>query len=151
MKSLVIIIAVLLFSVTGYSQSKMTKRDSTVAAFKYYVTRYTRYPAVARENDVEGNLVIEFKVEDDKISEVKIVKGLSPECDSGTLRLIRKYTGILQLRSKIYTIGLHYRMHKDDGKPDALIEPFNQKLYKRFLFETNIIGYSSIGKKSIVI
>jgi len=151
MKSLYLIIAILLFCMTGYSQSSASKKDSTINAFKDYLLKKTRYPAVARENDVEGDVAICFKLNKDKrISEVKIVKGLSAECDSAVLLSIRKFPGTLQLPSKKYTIGLHYRMQKGDGKPDTLIAPFNQRLYKRFLFEADIIGYATMHKSSIV-
>jgi len=147
MKGLYLIIAVLFFCIKGYSQSAISKRDSTVNAFKYYLLKKTRYPAVARENDVEGDMVICFKLgKDKKISEVKIVKALSPECDSGTLRLIRKFPGTLQLPSKEYTVGLHYRIHNGDEPHYAPIVPFDQKLYKRFLFEADIIGYVAMEK-----
>jgi len=152
MKGLYLIIAILLFCMTGYSQFAVSKKDSTINAFKDYLLKKTRYPAVARENDMEGDMVVCFKLgKDKKISEVKIVKGLSPECDSGTLRLIRKFPGTLQLPSKEYTIGLHYIIRKEDGKPDTLIAPFDKKLYKRFLFEADIIAYAPIQKNTISI
>lgn len=152
MKVLYLTIAVLLFCTKGYSQSTVPKSDSTVNAFKSYLVKNTRYPAVARENDVEGDMAICFKLDKDKrISEIKIVKGLSPECDSGTLRLIRKFPGILQLPSKEYTVGLHYIIRKEDGKPDTLIALFDKKLYKRFLFEADIIAYAPIQKNTISI
>ena len=96
-------------------------------------------------------MAICFKVgKDKKIGEIRIVKGLSAECDSAVLLSIRKFPGILELHSKEYTIGIHYRIQKGDGKPDTLIAPFNQKLYKRFLFEADIIGYATMHKSSIV-
>jgi hypothetical protein len=138
MKELNIILAILLFSTVGYSQSAITKSDSTIEAFKYYLIRNTRYPAVAAENDVQGDMVIGFKLgKDEKISEVKIVKSLSKECDSAALLSIRKYPGMLLLPSKVYTIGLHYFIIEGETIHTAPV-PFNSKLYKHFLLETNI-------------
>jgi len=133
----------------GYSQSPITKKDSTINAFKDYLLKKTRYPAVARENDVEGDMAICFKLgKDKKISEVKIVKALSPECDSAVLLSVRKFPGTLELNSKEYTIGIHYRMQKPDGPLIDSIALFNKRLYKRFLFEIDIIGYAAIQKNT---
>jgi hypothetical protein len=101
---------------------------------------------------VHGDVAVCFKVgKDKKISKLKIVKALSAECDSGVLLSIRKFPGELELHSKEYTIGIHYRIQKPDGPPIDSIAPFNQKIYKRFLFETDIIGYASVQKRSIII
>lgn len=152
MKNLFLIITILLFEVSVNAQSSISKKDSTINAFKNYLTKKTKYPAVARENDVQGDVAVYFKVGKDKrIGAVKIVKALSAECDSAVLLSIRKFPGTLELHSKEYTIGIHYRMQKPDGPPIDSIAPFNQKLYKRFLFEINIIGYVGIQKKTITI
>jgi TonB family protein len=152
MKNLCLIIAILLIGVSVNAQSSISKKDSTVNAFKIYLIRKTNYPAVARENDLQGDVAVCFKVDKNKrISEIKIVKALSAECDSAVLLSIRKFPGTLELHSKKYTVGLHFRIQKTDGFPIAPISPFNKKLFKRFLFDVNMIGYASIQKSTISI
>ncbi|WP_179415230.1 energy transducer TonB [Mucilaginibacter sp. E4BP6] len=94
MKNLYPIIVILLFSVSVYAQSSISKKDSTINAFKDYLLKKTRYPAVARENNVQGDMAVCFTVgKDKKISKIRIVKGLSAECDSAVLLSIRKFPG----------------------------------------------------------
>ena len=150
MKALYLAISVLLFCTKGYSQSAIVKGDSTVDAFKYYLIRHTRYPIIALENDVQGDMMIEFKLgNDEKISDARIVKSLSRECDSMALLSIRKYAGILQLPSKEYAIGLHYFVIQGETIHSDPV-PFNPNLYKNFLFETNITFVVVPRKKEIV-
>ena len=53
MKTLTFIIAAFLFSTTCYAQS-LNGADSTVQNFKKYLIKNIRYPAIARENNVQG-------------------------------------------------------------------------------------------------
>lgn len=49
------------------------------------------YPEVARNNGIQGTVVIEFVVErDGSISNVKPLVGLFPECDAEAVRVIKK-------------------------------------------------------------
>ncbi len=49
-----------------------------------------RYPKVAKEAGIEGIVVYSFVVEKDgSVSDIKVVKSLSPEIDKGALRVIK--------------------------------------------------------------
>jgi protein TonB len=58
--------------------------------FMKWLTRNLRYPSVAQKRKTQGRVVAVFYVEKDgSITGVKVVKSLSPECDSEALRVLR--------------------------------------------------------------
>ena len=60
------------------------------AGFMKWLTKRLRYPQQAREDKIQGQVVASFIVnEDGRVSDIKIVKPLSPSCDSEALRVLR--------------------------------------------------------------
>lgn len=58
--------------------------------FHNYLNHELRYPALARENDIEGKVLVEFVVnEDGGISAARVVRGIGGGCDEEALRVIR--------------------------------------------------------------
>ena len=54
-----------------------------------YLIRNLHYPDAARENNVTGTVVVQFLVsEKGAVSNVKIVRGFYPACDSEALRVV---------------------------------------------------------------
>lgn len=50
-----------------------------------------RYPAKARENSIEGTVQAEFVIDKSgKMSNIKITKSLSPECDEAVIKALKK-------------------------------------------------------------
>lgn len=55
-----------------------------------YIGKNTKYPAIARENNIEGRVFISFVVEKDgNISDVKVVRGIGGGCDEEAKRVIK--------------------------------------------------------------
>lgn len=60
------------------------------AALIAYIAKNTKYPAIARENNIEGRVFISFVVEKDgNISDVKVVRGIGGGCDEEAKRVIK--------------------------------------------------------------
>ncbi len=58
--------------------------------FIKWLTRNLKYPAAAQSRRVQGRVVAEFIVnKDGSITDVRIVRSLSPPCDGETLRVLR--------------------------------------------------------------
>ncbi len=54
-----------------------------------YIAKSTRYPEVARENGVQGRVVVRFVVsKTGKIENVEVIKSLDPACDKEALRVV---------------------------------------------------------------
>ena len=55
-----------------------------------YLTKNTRYPAVAEENNIQGRVIVTFVVErDGSITDVKVAKGVDPSLDKEAMRVVR--------------------------------------------------------------
>lgn len=60
-------------------------------AFKNYVQNNLVYPADARAKKVQGRVIVGFTVNlDGSLSDLKIIKSLSPSCDAEALRLVQE-------------------------------------------------------------
>lgn len=60
------------------------------AALLEYLSKNTRYPAVAEENGVQGRVVVTFVVErDGSITDVTVVKSVDPSLDKEAARVVK--------------------------------------------------------------
>lgn len=55
-----------------------------------HIAKNTKYPGIARENNIEGRVFISFVVEKDgSISDAKVIRGIGGGCDEEALRVIK--------------------------------------------------------------
>jgi periplasmic protein TonB len=60
------------------------------AALMAYIQKNTKYPAIARENNIEGRVFVSFIVEKDgSISNVEVKRGIGGGCDEEAKRVIK--------------------------------------------------------------
>lgn len=60
-------------------------------AFYKYLVDNMRYPALARRNNIEGKVLVQFVVgKDGAISDVKVLKGIGAGCDQEAVRVMEK-------------------------------------------------------------
>jgi TonB family protein len=60
-----------------------------IELFYRFLARNVRYPAKARENDVQGRVIVQFIVErDGTLNDIKIAKGIGSGCDEEAKRVI---------------------------------------------------------------
>lgn len=72
------------------------KKQSWQQQFDRYVTDSIRYPEEVRRGKVEGDVLLTIRLNKQRFaSRIKVVKGLSPECDREALRLVEFYQGVL--------------------------------------------------------
>ncbi|MES2278289.1 MAG: TonB family protein [Bacteroidota bacterium] len=58
--------------------------------FGAYLGKNIRYPAVARENNVQGKVFLQFVVErDGSLTDIKVVRGIGSGCDEEAVRVIK--------------------------------------------------------------
>lgn len=60
-----------------------------MAAFYKYIGEKMKYPVSAKRTQIEGRVFVEFIVErDGTLTNIKVVKGISPDCDKEAIRLV---------------------------------------------------------------
>jgi hypothetical protein len=149
MKTLTFIIAVFLFSTACHAQN-LADTDSTVQNFKKYLIKNIRYPAISRENNVQGTLVLTVKINaDKKIENIEFLRHLAVELDSEVIKKVRYYNKTIALPEAKYTIGFKFFIQDDDNGVDK-IKPIDSTKYSNYLFDIDIVGYQAVQKKTIV-
>jgi len=89
----------------GNSDAKVTEEDPNkiftsveknpefpggLEKFYAYLSKSIRYPAVARENNTQGKVIVNFVVEKDgSLTDVKVVRGIGDGCDEEAVRVLR--------------------------------------------------------------
>jgi protein TonB len=60
------------------------------AGFNKYLSKNIRYPAIARENNVQGRVIVQFVVEKDgSLTDIKVVRGIGSGCDEEAVRALK--------------------------------------------------------------
>jgi protein TonB len=60
------------------------------AAMMKYIQSNMKYPAIARENDIQGTVVVQFVVaKDGDITKVNVVRGIGGGCDEEAVRVVK--------------------------------------------------------------
>lgn len=76
-----------------------------------FVNRNVVYPAVAVKNNVEGTVILRFKVDTDgSVSDVKIEKSLSPECDRAAAAVVKKLRKFIPAKQKGKPVPVWFRL-----------------------------------------
>jgi TonB family protein len=149
MKTLTFIVAAFLFSTACQAQN-LAVPDSTVQNFKKYLIKNIRYPAVARENNIQGTLVLTVKINaDKKIEDIEFLRHLSVELDSEVIKKVRYYSKTIALPEEKYTIGFKFFIQDDDNGADK-IKPIDSNKYSNYLFDIDIVGYAAVQKRGVV-
>jgi protein TonB len=89
----------------GNSDAKVTEEDPNriftavekepgfpggLTAFGKYLEKNIRYPAVARENNTQGKVIVSFVCErDGSLTDVKVARGIGDGCDEEAVRVIK--------------------------------------------------------------
>jgi protein TonB len=63
--------------------------EGGLSAFYEYIQRNLKYPAIARRNNIEGKVFVQFVVErDGRLTDVRVLKGIGGGCDEEAVRII---------------------------------------------------------------
>lgn len=90
-----------------------------------WVYQYLKYPQAAVRNGVQGRVMVQFIInKDGKVSDVKVIKGVSDELDAEAVKVISaspkwkpgRVNGE-KVRSSM-TIPVEFRLERKTGKPD---------------------------------
>lgn len=130
--------------------------------FYKYLAKECKYPKVDQDKNISGKVFLSFIVEPNgKLSDIKVVKGVSPTLDAEAIRLIEKspdwspgYSGNTPVRVK-YDIPISFSLSDDKKGNTMTIKSKNQNESHAINFNANsddkvmIIG-NNFGATSIV-
>lgn len=81
------------------------------AALLAFVSKNLVYPAIAQEQELQGTVVLRFKVDvDGSVSAVKIEKSLSKECDAAAADVVRKLHRFVPAKQQGHPVPVWFRL-----------------------------------------
>ena len=69
-----------------------------------YVAKHVRYPSKARLNHISGRVILTFSIDNGKINNVNIIRGVDQEIDNEVQRVVNDFDGNLSVKSGYYNI-----------------------------------------------
>ena len=81
------------------------------AALLQFISRNLKYPEIAQEQELQGTVVLRFKVNvDGLVSDIKIEKSLSRECDQAAMDVVRKLPRFIPAKENGRPIPVWFRL-----------------------------------------
>lgn len=81
------------------------------AALLAFVSKNLVYPAIAQEQELQGTVVLRFKVDTDgTVSSVKIEKSLSRECDKAAADVVKKLHRFVPAKQQGHPVPVWFRL-----------------------------------------
>lgn len=72
------------------SVEKVPEFPGGIEKFYAYLSKNVRYPAVARENNTQGRVIVQFVCErDGSLTDIKVVRGIGDGCDEEAIRVLK--------------------------------------------------------------
>ncbi|MBR1889221.1 MAG: energy transducer TonB [Alloprevotella sp.] len=81
------------------------------AALIAFVNSNTVYPEIAQEQEVQGTVVLRFKVDKDgSVSDVKVKKSLTKECDAEAIKVVKKLKRFIPAKSQGHPVAVWFTL-----------------------------------------
>lgn len=119
----------------GNSDAKVTEEDPNkiftsveqvpafpggIEKFYAYLQKNMRYPAIARENNTQGRVIVQFVCErDGSLTDIKVVRGIGDGCDEEAVRVLKaspKWTPGVQNGRKVrvqYSVPISFTLSSE--------------------------------------
>jgi len=121
-----------------------TKKDCADRKMLAYIYDKLKYPAIAKENGVEGTVVVQFVVEKDgAITNVKCIRDIAAQCGQEGVRVVKtmkdmqeRWTAGRQ-RGKAVRVqfNLPIKFRIEDEKKEAVSEPSKVDMKDPFIYD----------------
>lgn len=119
-----------------------------------YIAKYTRYPTAAHNNHIGGRVIAEFTINNGKINDVKITRGIDQGIDAEVLRVLKNFTGSVSIKSGNYAMPISFALvdkadkqvaHAPDNYTNKAVAANAGKTAKPtyMLNEVVIVGYAN--------
>lgn len=114
-----------------------------------YVAKHTRYPSKARLNHISGKVVLNFTINNGKISDVVLTQGVDQDIDNEILRVVNEFNENLVIKSGHYNLPVSMALVGDD---ENYYTPIPSKQYDQALASTKasttlreiiVVGYAA--------
>lgn len=95
----------------NYMPEVQAKFPGGEAALLQFISRNLKYPEIAMEQELQGTVVLRFKVNvDGLVSDIKIEKSLSRECDQAAAAVVRKLPRFIPAKKDGRPVAVWFRL-----------------------------------------
>lgn len=95
----------------NYMPEVQAKFPGGEAALLQFISRNLKYPEIAKEQELQGTVVLRFKVNvDGLVSDIKIEKSLSRECDQAAAAVVRKLPRFIPAKENGRPVAVWFRL-----------------------------------------
>jgi len=108
-----------------------------------YIAKHVRYPAVARENHFAGRIILTFNINNGKIGDLKITRGLYDVMDAEVVRVIKNYNGTLNTKSGKYSVPVSFSLVDQNDNNVGKVPDYNAPANAKNKPEANTIVVES--------
>jgi hypothetical protein len=145
-------VMVILFSqMTSFAQATSLMKDDSLRNFCRYLMKNIRYPAIAKENNIQGKEIISLTITQQSVTDIKVVRSLVAQCDTEVVRKLKNYNNNLHPAIKLipgkYTLVIHFALDDND---DLNLSSFPNKLIAGNVIDMGVIGYAEVKHQSSV-
>ncbi|TWR29097.1 hypothetical protein FPZ43_12620 [Mucilaginibacter pallidiroseus] len=107
-----------------------------------YMGKHVRYPAAARDNNVNGDVLLSLSLDGNhKITDVKVVKGIGYGCDEEAARALKSYEGIINKPAGTYQLMTTFALVSEDELSKSYIP---KAIDSKIINQRNFIGQALI-------
>lgn len=116
--------------------------QETYAALKNHIQKNIKYPASARQNNITGYVMVNFKIQNQKVTNAEIAKSLQNDIDNEVLRTFNLFTEGIPAEDNNYSMAIGFQLTGIASKTAVL--PATGKNY--FVGSIVVTGYKSVDK-----
>lgn len=100
-----------LFGDCANEPNEMERRACSDASLLKYIYEYLNYPAIARENGIEGRVILEFVVDNaGNILNAKVLHDIGGGCGAEAMRVVNEMDGWIPGRQNGKKVSVLYRL-----------------------------------------
>ncbi|MEO3406555.1 M56 family metallopeptidase [Mucilaginibacter sp. CAU 1740] len=118
-----------------------------------FMGKYTRYPSKARENHLTGRVILTFNIDNGKISNVNVVRGVDEAIDNEILRVLNKFDGNLAVKSGLYSLPVYMGLKdaNDNDYPPKTSYDNSQSTYPGKTTQSTASGKPTMSLNEVVV
>ncbi|WP_448698394.1 energy transducer TonB [Mucilaginibacter sp. AW1-3] len=144
------VMMVLLSQVTCFAQTTNSIKDDSLKNFCRYLMKNIHYPAVAKENNIQGKEIISITITRQSITDIKVVRSLTAQCDTEVVRKLENFNKSLHPAIELipgkYTLVIHFALDYNDG---LNLSSVPNKLISDNVIDMGIISYAEVKHQSL--
>ena len=91
-------------------KEKVSAKADSWTAFYKHLSRTINYPALAHENDLQGNSLVKFSISNGEINGISVVAPLGLGCDAQVMKNILSFDDFKNVKDGKYTLKVAFRL-----------------------------------------